>query len=462
MQINRTDVLAKRFTKLFLIALVLTTITALALHPSRSAQADSTLCSGSQLSVCINAGYTAHGYESNYTKSYWKAYSGHNCTNYVGYMLSKNGASEPSFAMGNASEWANSAKRLGAAINNIPTVGSIAHWNYGHVAYVERVSSDSVTISEDNYPSGPFRWRVISRGSSQWPNNFLHIKDAKRKDIAWMQGNTIFTFQSPGLPTIGSVGGIGKGDQMIVLDYNNDGRDDIVQYYADRGIFYVLLNDGKTFYSMGNTPIRGPGVGNSSWAAAADVDGDGRKDLVWMQGNTIFTFKTPGFPTIGSVNGIGKGEQMLVLDYNGDGKDDIIQYYANPGIFYVLLSDGKTFYSGGAIRGPGVGNSSWAGVGDFDGDGRKDIAWMQGNTIFTFKTPGLATIGSVNGIVKGDQMLVMDYNMDGRDDIIQYYTDAGIFYVLLSDGKTFYSGGAVRGPGVGNAAWAGVGDFDGI
>src|SRR5690242_12627768 len=59
------------------------------------AKADTVLCSGNAFSTCINRGFTAHGYEDAYGSSHWRAASGHNCTNYVGYMLKQNGDSGP-------------------------------------------------------------------------------------------------------------------------------------------------------------------------------------------------------------------------------------------------------------------------------------------------------------------------------------------------------------------------------
>lgn len=49
----------------------------------------------------------------------------------------------------NASEWKWQAKRDGWTVSNTPVVGAIA-WEPGHVAYVEKVSKTTVTVSEMN------------------------------------------------------------------------------------------------------------------------------------------------------------------------------------------------------------------------------------------------------------------------------------------------------------------------
>lgn len=167
------------------------------------AYADSSLCVGTSFSTCINAGHTAHGYEAHYLDNvsgsgvgYWKSYNGHNCTNYVGYMLTQNGDSGHSIAMGNATRWDNTIAAnpsWGYVVNTTPAAGSIAQWegndsdpnsSPGHVAYVESVNANgSIIVSEDNvYPSGDlsgpasYRWRTITTGGD-WPTRFLHIKD---------------------------------------------------------------------------------------------------------------------------------------------------------------------------------------------------------------------------------------------------------------------------------------------
>lgn len=96
-------------------------------------------------------------------------------------MLTQNGDAGPGVPMGNATNWDNtilSNPSWGYTVNNTPAVGSIAQWDgtYGHVAYVESVGANSITISEDDALTGKFSWRTITT-SGDWPDNFLHIKD---------------------------------------------------------------------------------------------------------------------------------------------------------------------------------------------------------------------------------------------------------------------------------------------
>ncbi|MEV4623925.1 VCBS repeat-containing protein, partial [Asanoa sp. NPDC049573] len=184
-------------------------------------------------------------------------------------------------------------------------------------------------------------------------------------------------------------------------------------------------------------------------------------DIAWMQGSGVFTFAGAGFPTIGSVDGLGTPTWAGVGDYTHDGKDDLFWYYAGDGTLHTCDATGTTFANCTMRRGPGVGKPDWAGVGDFDGDGyRDDIAWLQGSALFTFSGTGLATIGSVDGLGTPTWAGVGDYTHDGKDDLFWFYPD-GTLHTCESTGTTFTNCTMRRGPGIGTPDWAGVGDFDG-
>ena len=112
----------------------------------------------------------------------WGFYQGQ-CTSWVAYRLNElNGIAFTDEYLGrhwpDASGWGAVAKELGIAVNKTPALGAVAWYNYGHVAYVERVNSPtSVVISEMNidYANG-FQLRTITP-SDGWPTDFLHIAD---------------------------------------------------------------------------------------------------------------------------------------------------------------------------------------------------------------------------------------------------------------------------------------------
>jgi len=116
--------------------------------------------------------------------SFWGMDPGHNCTNYVAWKLIRGGIDRPPTNPGNASTWAERAIADGFAVDNVPTVGSVAHWNggsfgyssLGHVAYVEQVNADgTIVVSEDFWfggsQTGELTFRTVD---ATRVSNFIH------------------------------------------------------------------------------------------------------------------------------------------------------------------------------------------------------------------------------------------------------------------------------------------------
>lgn len=153
-------------------------VSAALLTPMTSANASYTMLCRSY-SSCTSAGYSHHGYESKQSTSYWRMYTGTNCTNYVAYRLvTTNGMPNvrPAPGVGNARDWGYAMSKV---TDSTPTVGSVAWWGRtgNHVAYVEKVvSSSEILVSESNWGSS-FSWRRITKSGSGWPDGFIHFAD---------------------------------------------------------------------------------------------------------------------------------------------------------------------------------------------------------------------------------------------------------------------------------------------
>ena len=121
------------------------------------------------------AGRSVWGYPVNST--------GNNCTNYVAYRLARNGVAQQN-GLGNGGSWAANARKRGFRVDTTPRAGAVAQWNYGsvyapgygHVGYVEEVTSTYITISDSSWSGGSYRWR-IPKGDRNWPSSFIHFKD---------------------------------------------------------------------------------------------------------------------------------------------------------------------------------------------------------------------------------------------------------------------------------------------
>jgi surface antigen len=156
-----------------------------------------------ELDPCSVAPYTTHNFQNEYKTSYWgmppdqdTAPNGvwANCTNYVAFVESTvYGVAAPKLPV-NAKDWAKGARDDGFAVNQTPTVGSVAQWyagdnsnvigKDGHVAIVEQVGPDDsyIVVSQDNWhtDTGYYGWALIlnepdTPGAEPWPDNFIHF-----------------------------------------------------------------------------------------------------------------------------------------------------------------------------------------------------------------------------------------------------------------------------------------------
>jgi len=97
----------------------------------------------------------------------------HNCTTYVSYRLQQRGVWFPGWTA-YAKDWATTAFNSGFLVNQSPSVGAIAQWNKGHVAYVEYVGNGYIETSSDN-DGGKTDHIRIYLGSQYRPDNFIHF-----------------------------------------------------------------------------------------------------------------------------------------------------------------------------------------------------------------------------------------------------------------------------------------------
>ena len=171
-------------------------------------------------------------------------------------------------------------------------------------------------------------------------------------------------------------------------DFNGDGKSDIAGAWNNGGktSVAVFLSDGSKFPGWTQWSDRDGGWGDTVKWVAADFDGDGKTDVgaAWNNdGLTTLTIrKSDGakFTPIHWLDNAGRwfdASVFLAGDFNGDGKSDIAQMWndiANNSI-KVYLSNGSAFQPAraGVARDGGIPpNVKWV-PGDFNGDGKSDI-----------------------------------------------------------------------------------------
>jgi hypothetical protein len=247
--------------------------------------------------------------------------------------------------------------------------------------------------------------------------------------FAGFNGSYVFRTggMSPSSPAVADFNGDGKLD-MVVANCGNGCQ-------TGTGTMGVLLGNGDATFQTAVTYGTG-GIGPHK-VVVADVNGDGKPDLIVPNSCTTIGNCTYGPGSVGVLLGKGDGTfqpavaygsggdyafSVAVADINGDGKLDVLvaNYFANtgcclPGPLGVLLGNGDgTFqpvipYSPGTSIGP-------IALADVNGDGKLDVVTpsivLLGNGDGTFQAPVFYNGGGRGGIV------VADVNGDGPPDVM--------------------------------------------
>jgi hypothetical protein len=246
---------------------------------------------------------------------------------------------------------------------------------------------------------------------------------------------------------------------VAAADFNGDGRPDLV--VSDGGnLATVLLNTtavgaSTASFSAGRTFA----VPSATAITVADFNGDGKPDFVVSDGpgnNSVSFFlnTTPaGSDTVSFVRqdyNVGNSGPLAVADINGDGKPDLIICGCSNNAVSVLLnitpagsntlsfSAPKTFAS----------NAYFVTTGDLNGDGKPDIVVTNyspyyGEVIVLLNTTptgaAVPSFAAAQSFAVGQNpvpAVVADVNGDGRPDLVVGNSYFGTLSVLLNTAAT--------------------------
>ena len=285
-------------------------------------------------------------------------------------------------------------------------------------------------------------------------------------DISVLMGNGDGSYKAPE--------GIASGIAILavsVADINGDGKPDLVASGWDgvSSIISTFLGNGDGTFSDFNV---NSGYLNNDYTTSitlADLNGDGKPDVVVSTNNGLYTMMGQGDGTFQLSNGIpisGNSPQLTSLaDLNGDGNLDIVASNGLGGLSVFLGNKDGTFsaeisYFNGA-------QSASNTTADINGDGRLDIITTTSNGIGilfgngdgTFLAPSTIStgVGSTPTSVK-----VADLNGDGKFDIVTANQGSDNLSVLLGNGNGTFKTPISLSTGIGSFPYdISIGDMNG-
>ncbi|MEO8135548.1 MAG: VCBS repeat-containing protein [Betaproteobacteria bacterium] len=350
----------------------------------------------------------------------------------------------------------------------------------GFDAYAHRIAR--LTTTAGVFPNGCADRRLgtvsspvayLGRGSN---GDQFAVRVNASKQIALLRLNASGATVSTTL-----LGGSNTESTVAAADLNGDGIADIVTPYitanGQSGIGVFLSRaDGSyapvTVYS-GYPNIAAAGLSLFAFhVSIEDVNGDGKPDIVAIggqqnQSQTLLTLLGAGDgsfrPGSSATKAIDSG-LFVVADFTGDGKPDLLTASG-----FLLPGQGDGGF-GAPVKAVDLLSLNYPAVnlavGDFNGDGKLDVAFMS-----LFKHPFISiALGNGNGaftlketyasILGGDYLSVTDIDGDGNADIVVGLAGAGVYgqnpgsgtvmqFLLGRGDGTFAGAPAIPGVGLG-------------
>jgi dienelactone hydrolase len=402
----------------------------------------------------------------------------------AGFILTVNGSG---FVSGSVAHWNGSALATtflsGSQLKASVPASDVAQPGTASVTVVNPSpggGTSNVVFFEVTSASSSIGFRMLEFGAGQnatWVSVADFNGDGKldlaladcttSNDIGILLGNGDGTFQASLNHPVGTC-----PTSLAVGDFNGDGKLDLAVAHIDSNSLSILLGNGDgTFQAPVNYAVP---AGPSS-VTIGDFNRDGKLDLAValfkvngtatgtdisvLLGNGDGTFQAPMSYTTGKAP-----ISVAVGDFNGDGKLDLAVANYNSNNVSVLLGNGDGTFQAPMSYSTGQ-TPVLVVVGDFNGDGKLDlaVATSASNNVSVLLGNGDGTFQTVVNYAAGSwptSVAVGDFNGDGTLDLAVADQVSRSVSLLLGNGDGTFQ--APLGYSVGQVpASVAVGDFNG-
>ena len=310
----------------------------------------------------------------------------------------------------------------------------------------------------------PVDWIVVTSGSSGSGAGTVTLSVARnigplRWAVVRVAGQLVTVTQADGIRN------------STTADFNGDGHADLVWHHQGDGRISVWHMNGVTL--LNGTLLTPDRVSDTHWKIVGvwDPNGDGSPDLLWRHdtNGSLANWRLQGTRLISgdplSPGAVTDPDWQIgaVADLNHDGRPDLVWQHVTQGLISAWLMNGTTLVDGRLLTPSTVADTNWriVGSGDFNLDGNPDLVWqhrtsgqasiwfMNGTTLLSGTLLSPAGVADTNWQIRA----VTDLNSDGQPDLVWQNVSTGYLAAWLMNGTSMVQGIYLSPAQVPDTAW---------